>query len=536
MLIGIQTRAADPPPPLTPDCRYLFIVDTSISMARLQAQSAGALQRMVSTGLDGQMAPGEVFTIWTFNDEVQQREYPLNSWTPELNQSMGNRVLQFMQVQRYRRTANMRALINAVYQAKRSCPRLAVFLISNGQEVLVGTPFDRNINVGYGRRFEELRAAKVPFLTTLLCQNGDFVAWSVGAANEPVRLPRGVNGEVVVGRNASPDRAGSIPVVSSSSTAVPAMKAAPTAVAPLVPKQATPVAAVRTNRAGLPRSMRPPIITIQGGPEPERKIIDVSSASNRPAKPLVVKPTEIAPKAKIKIEKTVFRKTNEVAKPVVIEGPKAVVTTPEIGMAKPTPPATNRVAVAKPPVKPIPATATPAPEPTKPVVVAPETVPAVKPAVVKTKPPVVVPPEPKVVIQVVTQVVMVPVPSIPSATVKPAPAVVVAERTVPTPEPEKVEPPRPSPVPAVSPTPEPVAAVVPAVTNTAAVAETPPTGPPPPPASGLGFGVAQNMMAWVYLGLGIVVLLIAIGCIRKLANRPIEASMISQSMERRDNR
>ena len=70
LLMAFQSRAATPPTPLTPDCRYLFIVDTSLSMARLQEGVNNAMYRMVATGLGGQMVPGEVFTIWTFNEEM----------------------------------------------------------------------------------------------------------------------------------------------------------------------------------------------------------------------------------------------------------------------------------------------------------------------------------------------------------------------------------------------------------------------------------------------------------------------------------
>ena len=540
---AVGTEAA--PAPLTPDCRYLFVVDTSLSMARLQNQVSSSLSQMISSGLGGQMAPGEVFTIWTFNEAVQQREYPLNSWSPDLKQQMGNRVVQFMQNQRYRRSPNMRALINAVYQAKQTCPKLAVFLISNGQEVLVGTPFDRNINVSYGRRFEELRSAKVPFVTALLCQNGEFVGWSVGAANERVTLPLGKDGKQVVGRDLAP----ATPVMNTP---------APVAVAPLVPKPVTtnlptakPIATVLTNRTGRPASMRPPIITIQGGPEPERKVIDLKSTKKGEDAPRVVKPTEIAPKPKIQLTRTTFRKTNDVAavsKPVPTNG--APVRKPSVTMqaAKLNPPKTNQVAVAMPaPQKTLTVKETPKPKPPPakaiiptPKAAAPKALPAVTntASVVRTAPPA---PEPKVIIQVVTQVVHVPVPAIRNTTPpkQQVPEVVVPSESA---KPEGKETPvrnvepKPAAVVTTAPPAQAPEPSVPAGSTNAPAAARP--APPEAPQSGPGLGLvtAPNMMSWVYLGIGIVVILIAIACTRKLTSRPIESSMISQSMERRDNR
>ncbi len=357
LLMAFQSRAATPPTPLTPDCRYLFIVDTSLSMARLQEGVNNAMYRMVATGLGGQMVPGEVFTIWTFNEEVQQREFPLNSWSEELNQLMGNRVIQFLQNQRYRRNANMRALINAIIQAKQTCPRLAVFLISNGQEVLVGTPFDRNINVSYGRRFEELRAARVPFLTTLLCQNGTFVGWSVSAANEPVTLPRGQDGEFVVGREKqkSVTLPPPAPTVVKTATNTPPVNTSPATVTPprtsatmTVKPRSSAMNPVTNTVAKVVPPAKPKAkpIPVQPVPRPnKRPTIDLTRKVKKPDEkaPRVVKPTEVAPDNRVKLTSASFTKTNTVLKGKTLSNPvETNLNITAVGK-------TNRTAVAKKP-------------------------------------------------------------------------------------------------------------------------------------------------------------------------------------------
>ncbi|MGB0579888.1 MAG: hypothetical protein ACPGVU_09330, partial [Limisphaerales bacterium] len=316
-------EAATTPTPLTPDCRYLFVVDTSFSMQRLQGQITASLQRMVMTGLDGQMSPGEVFTIWTFNESVYQRDYPLNSWRPELNQSMGNRVRQYMQSQRFQRKPNMRALLNALNQARQICPRIAIFLISDGEEVLVGTPFDRNVNVSYGRRFAELRASRVPFLTTLVCQDGEFVSWGVAAANEPVTIPHGPDGNLIVGRPKHAGPIGPTPVMTTTPAPLPIV----TQVSNATPKSAVPVTPISTNQPVAkksPNPSRPGVITMPGPPPTARKVVELTPKQNDPNEPRVVKPTDIAPAPKR--TSPVFRKTNEVAKAVVPPRPRSSAT------------------------------------------------------------------------------------------------------------------------------------------------------------------------------------------------------------------
>ena len=552
-------EAAATPTPLTSDCRYLFVVDTSFSMSRLQDQITSSLQRMVTSGLDGQMSPGEVFTIWTFNEAVYQRDYPLNSWRPELNQSMGSRVRQYMQSQRFRREPNMRALLNALNQARQICPRIAIFLVSNGQEVLVGTPFDRNINVSYGRRFAELRAARVPFVTTLVCQDGEFVSWNVNAANEPINIPLGPDGNLVVGRPKQITTMGPTPVMTTNR---PPVVPVVTQGTNNVPKSAVPVMPVVTNQSTAKQiNSRPGVITVPGPPPTPRKVVELTPKSRNPDKPRVVKPTDIAPSPKR--TSPVFRKTNEVKAAVAKVIPEQTNAAPVVATNAPaTNAAPKQVAKANLPSRPRASAIMtvksnrpapkPAPRPTPPPARQ-TTNTATVPPVPKppTLSPVAVPkPEPEVVIQVVTQIVMVPLPAITPEKTSPAPAPVVEERK-----------PEPKPTPVVKTNSPPA---VPAVTNVA-VAEAPktntppaptpgappvetniaaapaPTPPPTPPAEPNNIATllgpnSQNMTAWLFLAGGILALLIVIAAVRRLvATRSGETSMISQSMERRDN-
>lgn len=575
-ILAFQGRAATPPTPLTPDCRYLFIVDTSLSMARLQEGVNNAVYRMVATGLNGQMVPGEVFTVWTFNEEVQQREFPLNSWTPELNQSMGNRVLQHMQNQRYRRNANMRALINSIYQAKQTCPRLAVFLISNGQEVLVGTPFDRNINVSYGRRFEELRGARVPFLTTLLCKSGNFVGWSVNAANEPVTLPRGPDGEFVVGREKQ-----STPLVAPPVVSVPKVRTNTLPVVAVPKPAATLTVKPRTNSVAA-APPRPKPIPVK--PVPPPRIRDTINLSPEPKKVTktsqrVVKPTDVAPDNRVKLTSASFTKTNKVLKGKTLTHPQETTITNTAAIKKlptnavqvvKTPPSTNAVKVAKPAPKspkkaePRPAAVaksvpTPKPEPAKPVAKS-KTIAKVKQPPVKVPEKVVERPEPKKLLVTtnavaaatneptvitrwitITQVVNVAMPTFkerPKATPQKVADVKadlvtkivepkVTEPKAPVAEVVKEAPAKPAPSFVTGPNSS-------APASNAVTAATPPTPPTEPAALGVVEG-GPGMKRWIYLAVGVLLVILAALTAIRVFDRPVGATYISQSMGSRDN-
>ncbi|MBL6763969.1 MAG: hypothetical protein ISQ14_03365 [Verrucomicrobiae bacterium] len=578
LLALLSQVATAQPAPLTPDCRYLFIVDTSLSMTRLQESTATSISRMVETGLDGQMTPGEVFTIWTFNEDVQQHEFPLTSWSPERGEAMSSRVGEFLRSRRFRRTSNMRSFINAVYEAKRSCPRLAVFLISNGEEVIVGTPFDRNINVSYGRRFEELRSTRVPFLTVLMCQNGEIVSWAAQAANETVDLPGGPDGKPVVGRRRQPFNSNPAPVPSETIPRALGPVTNTLTLMPLPETTATPPAKeVSTpSIAEKPAAPAPPT-------RPSRTVVNLSSPVD-PDAPRVVDPTDVAPQPKPELPKLPFTKP----KPIVAEVPGTETNTPAPTKISPVadPPVeieddapnqvTNKIAVViDKPVTPPPVNAST--NAAKPLI-----------SLSSTNPPAKIRRSPDIVLAATS-------PAAPASTsnataaAQPVTRVIIVTQVVNVAWPQKPipapvpKPPAPEPSPATNAAPvtvksnaPPTAAVEPVpqvaspdtVTNASSAAPAtfaqtnkrpsfvtspstqftakpasprePATESPSPSTSPSGDATLAATekglpKQWVYLGTAIALLVLAGLLGRQLMSPPLDASLISQSMDDRDN-
>lgn len=178
-------------PARVPKVRYLFVIDNSSGMARLAQNTQATVFEMIATGFYGQARAGEIFGVWTFNDTVDQRALPLQTWLPELQTGLAVRTAKFVQGLPYRRAARLDRAVADLRDAIKLCDSLVVFLISDGADVVVGTPFDRPINISYGHRFEELRAAKRPFVTTFVSHHGEIVDWSVTAGGERIVIPLG---------------------------------------------------------------------------------------------------------------------------------------------------------------------------------------------------------------------------------------------------------------------------------------------------------------------------------------------------------
>ncbi|MFA6545386.1 MAG: hypothetical protein WCS99_13290, partial [Limisphaerales bacterium] len=288
------------PSPITPDCRYLLVVDTSAAMQRYADGLYRTTHRLVATGLGGRMRDGDIFTVWTYADTVLTREFPLNAWTPELNIGLANRAYEFLAQQKFHGKSNLRPVFAELGQALAIATNLTVIFVSDGTDVVVGTPFDRPINITYGKRASEMRSAKMPFVTSLVTRHGEFTHWSVRGGLEDIGLPFPekpavpapllVQAPVVVTPPAPPTPVAAPPPVTPS--VVSPARPVPTTNSP--PKPAAPAPVPNT----VTRSTKPlpPATTNTIAAKPPEPVVPKPAA---PATPPVLAP---APKAAMKIE------------------------------------------------------------------------------------------------------------------------------------------------------------------------------------------------------------------------------------------
>src|SRR5262249_3569677 len=67
---------------------------------------------------------------------------------------------------------------------------LTVFIISDGNSGISGTPFDKAINADYRKKNRERSQAKLPYVTTLVMRGGLYVSKSVTITGQPILLPQ----------------------------------------------------------------------------------------------------------------------------------------------------------------------------------------------------------------------------------------------------------------------------------------------------------------------------------------------------------
>lgn len=297
LLGALSAFAAEPVAPFPH--RYLFVVDTSYSMAARSTILRELAFQLVRDGLDGRIQTGDAVELWTFTDEVRLRAILTRAWSPQLNQATALRMKQALENARFERQNRMDLVIREVDTAVRQGFPMTILLFSDGDQPLKGTPFDGPINALYKQLGRDVRQRNQVFVTAFAAHNGQLTGWQVSAGERPVRLPLPITS---VTASATPST-GAPPVVTETPTPSPpkpAQQEAPALkTAASEPKGAQPPGA-QPESANLKPAESPKAADTAPVPVPlvEKKKLPVATVETPPATPVptgVVTPPAPAP-------------------------------------------------------------------------------------------------------------------------------------------------------------------------------------------------------------------------------------------------
>jgi hypothetical protein len=168
--------------------RFLFVVETSAEMSRLEHGGRQAVFDLVYSGVEGRMSKGDTYGIWTFNQNVYAGVYPMQVWDSQRNLEHASAVGRFLKVQKYEKEPNLTNVVKYLQMVARTVKDVNVFLVTDGSSTITGTPFDELINGSYRTNRTQVREAKRPLVTTLVARNGEFTGASVSFAGEKLTL------------------------------------------------------------------------------------------------------------------------------------------------------------------------------------------------------------------------------------------------------------------------------------------------------------------------------------------------------------
>ncbi len=175
--------------PAAVDNRFLFIVDTSTSMKRHQKEVEEAVYDILLSSASGQMHRGDSIGVWTFNTDVYTGNIPLQTCEPDKQEEIAMRTAGFLQRQSYGRTSHLDAALSGMYEVIKRSGIITVFIISDGDGKMQGTPFDQEINDLYAQSIKEMKKKRMPIVTVLQGNAGKLDKYTVNALPWPVIIP-----------------------------------------------------------------------------------------------------------------------------------------------------------------------------------------------------------------------------------------------------------------------------------------------------------------------------------------------------------
>jgi hypothetical protein len=172
-----------------PENRYLLVVETSAATANRVDGICEAVQGALVSGMKGQLHSGDTLGLWTFNQDLSTGKFPLQTWTPEADQTVRAAVLKHLRQQRCAKRPLLDPVMVALKQVILDSDFLTVVLITSGQAPIRGTPFDQKINEIFNDWGQKQQDARMPMLTVLRAKKGRITDYRISAAPFPIEMP-----------------------------------------------------------------------------------------------------------------------------------------------------------------------------------------------------------------------------------------------------------------------------------------------------------------------------------------------------------
>lgn len=167
--------------------RFLVAVDASFSTSKEFDPIRNIVTDMVVSGFGGQIRPGERFEIWSFSERV--RKLVIFDWKEDSTREAVRPVELALSRQRNRGQTNFRLLSEAVSEVARTSPVFTFVLLTDGEDNLVGTPFDARVNRAFAEKSRSLKREREPFVVVMLAENGAWTRCAISAGGLQIELP-----------------------------------------------------------------------------------------------------------------------------------------------------------------------------------------------------------------------------------------------------------------------------------------------------------------------------------------------------------
>ncbi|HEY3860612.1 MAG TPA: hypothetical protein VGO59_01885 [Verrucomicrobiae bacterium] len=301
------------------------MIDTASDMKARTNGIEEAVVGLIASDIKGELRKNDTIGIWTYGDRLNT-DFPMEVWSEQKKDDVINDARVYVEGLRYGKRSHLENAMPAITQVARKSERLTVILIFDGDGLIKGTHFDKDINELHKQYVREFKAAHQPLVTVLAVRDGSFVDYTINypgtivvphtadplppppvanpppvvAAAPPPRpapaAPAHRKEIILIGSNITHKTAAPLPVVVPPASALlpgtPVTNTAPAAAAIAAPPPVTPLDARNNVAPPEPAVTQPPPVAISQPQtlmaklqEPEPKIVAPVVMTANPSPP-----------------------------------------------------------------------------------------------------------------------------------------------------------------------------------------------------------------------------------------------------------
>jgi hypothetical protein len=157
---------------------FLFVVDTSISMAPRKAVAIQMMRELIASGFVGQAETGDSVDIWLYDQENDISRFPPQIWEETDRARIADVAARFIEKQPFNGRSRFAAVAGDLEALLPNTKKLLVIILTDGEEPLSGISPDIEINEYVGKLKHAILPGH-PFVISLAALHGRFGRWAV---------------------------------------------------------------------------------------------------------------------------------------------------------------------------------------------------------------------------------------------------------------------------------------------------------------------------------------------------------------------
>jgi hypothetical protein len=173
-----------------PQYHFVFIVDTSISMADRKAAVLSAMRDLCRSSFSGQIEDGDVIDVWTCETPTDPDAFSPILWFARRGGAISLHTSEYISEKRFHRGGRLAEPLAQLAPALTNTTGFLAVLLTDGEEPISGFSFDSDLNQEMAKVRREATKARKPIIVALSAVDGEWSDWKVKVGTEHPDLPR----------------------------------------------------------------------------------------------------------------------------------------------------------------------------------------------------------------------------------------------------------------------------------------------------------------------------------------------------------